>query len=130
MVLGAGIFFQVDLVLILVGIESLIIHTISDAEPLDPGRVTVGNQGVSGGLFVLGRSQFFGFIRAYGDDLVTQLDKLSLDFLQLSQLRVAVRSPASAIEDENNGLFRRLIPQIETASVEILETDIGDLGAN
>jgi len=62
--------------------------------------------------------------------VVTQLDKLPLDFLQLSQLHVAVRSPASAIEDENNGLFRRLIPQIETTSVEILETDIGDLGAN
>src|SRR6266542_7122262 len=123
MVLGPGRFFQINLVLILVGIESLIIHSISDAEPLDPGRVTVGNQGVGSRLLVLGGRQLFWFIRADGDDLIAQLDKLSLDFLHLSQMRVAVRSPASPIEDENNRLFRRLIPQIETASVEILETD-------
>src|SRR5262245_1444064 len=74
MVLGAGILFQIDLVPILVGIESLIIHTISDTESLDAGRVTVGNQRVSGRLLVLGGRQLFGFIRADSDDLIAQLD--------------------------------------------------------
>jgi hypothetical protein len=74
MALGAGILFQIDLVLILVGIESLIIHTISDAESLDAGRVTVGNQRVSGRLLVLGGRLLFGFIRADSDDLIAKLD--------------------------------------------------------
>src|SRR6266540_3102836 len=91
MVLGPGRFFQINLVLILVGIESLIIHSISDAEPLDPGRVTVGNQGVGSRLLV-------GFIRADGYYLIAQLDRLSLFPYPPPHLRVAGPSPAPPLE--------------------------------
>ena len=49
-------------------------------------------------------AQFLGTIGADGNDLVAEVEDLGLDLEQLTQLLVAVRSPTSAIEDQDGGL--------------------------
>src|SRR5919108_5509869 len=100
MVLGPRMLFQIKLELILIGVESLIVYMKGDTKSLNPGCFAIGNQCVCETLFFNGGRELLRFIRADGNDLIAYPGELCFDFSQLSQLRIAIRSPSAAVKDE------------------------------
>jgi hypothetical protein len=68
-------------------------------------------------------------IRGQGDDLVAERPDLAFDLAQLPELRVAVRSPAAAVEQQKRGLAGHDRAQVGCFAVERLDLRRGDLGA-
>jgi hypothetical protein len=68
-------------------------------------------------------------IRGEGDDLVAQRPDLAFDLAQLPELRVAVGSPAAAVEQHQRGFAGNDRAQVGGFAVERLDLRRGDLGA-
>ena len=96
--------FEIDPVL-QVHLDLVIAELKRDSERASSRERTVGVERVAEVVRLQALLEFGALVCADGDDWETQLRQLVFDLAQLTELRIAIGSPAAAIEDEQRAGF-------------------------
>ena len=92
-----------------------------DSECASGRERTIGVEPVAEALRLPALLEFGGLVCADGDDRKTQCREFGFDLAQLAELRVAIGSPAAAIEDEQRTRFVEEFRKVDDRSVQGLD---------
>lgn len=116
MVALPGGIFQINAVL-LIPVNCTAGHPEGNAKRPGGCHLGVGQQRILQLMLSSALAKLCRPVRAHRDELVAELNKLRLDFLQLTQLQVTVGSPPTSIEDQYRRFLEDSRIQIESAPI-------------
>jgi hypothetical protein len=124
----AGRILEIDPVLGVLG-DVRVIELIDDPESASDVESTVRVERVAEPLDFEALLELLGSVGAQRNDLEPERRQLRLDLAQLTELRVAIRSPATAVEDEERATFADRRLEVHRFSENGLNNRLRDLRA-